>query len=508
MNKQLHVSFVQILDKSRTSFRGSLLHILNHGMDSCEMSDKPDQKLQPDQKQPDLYTKPVSRSADWSETCLDNEQTSLHTKLDHLKNLLMKNNIEILVRIEKFLLNTLQENTLSTFEKFRLIDNFISMPNGCMLYKTVQWIYYTGAELMWNLFNQDISVEYKVQASGMLLRQDIPTHRKLKIIQHLSTYALANSATLPIPRLANLADILHTSGYPEAEQIGRQLLDILRTREREQERLQRLNIHLVRPMPAWEMPGDFQRLDSSTIYNDGQNVHDSSINNTIKKAIDILARDYIRDEDTHKILSKNAVDVIDDIQSVLKTNEMMNPAIGTSLNRITTDYSTFSEKNRLRLREILQRVWNRIMNYMDIETQKEAIKRLVQELKDMSGLCSTGHMSRIVNVLMGFPLDKGGLSAIKISWESQIQANIQARLDKLMRDDISGDIVTSLISSVEEERKLYLDFVKNQRETIYDELLKEFTSVFDKELENMETLTKIKFTHVFDELYNRIELKD
>jgi hypothetical protein len=55
-------------------------------------------------------------------------------------------------------------------------------------------------------------------------------------------------------------------------------------------------------------------------------------------------------------------------------------------------------------------------------------KRLLEELEEMSGTCSSGYATRLVNIISGF-----GEFNIRISWEDQIIANFSGRLNALVR---------------------------------------------------------------------------
>lgn len=416
---------------------------------------------------------------------LDRQDLPLSTKFGYLKHLLMKNNVEIMVRVEKFLINTLQEDTLSTYQKFRLADDFASMPNGMMLYKTVEWIHYTVIELHWILFKMNIDIEYKIQALNFLLRSNIQMHRKNEAVRELQTIAVNGQNTMPTNKLANIIDLLMHSGVDE--QVVQQLMTTLRAREAAEEAKRQEQIRRARPIPG---RNDFFRPPAN-VYDDSQNVHDSDINNSIKKFLDILAKDVHKDTYKYRILEKNPVELIDEIEARLRQLPIFCQDITISLNRISTDFAKFSNNNQFRIRDILQRVWNRIMNCMEGEMQEEVIKRLAEELKEMSGTCSTGHMSRIVNTLSGFDPDL----VISISWTTQINANITARLNNELKKPENEDLVNAMIETDEKLREPYVTFVKNLKATIYAELLKEYTNLGEKE-----------FTKIFNEKYKSFEV--
>lgn len=95
-----------------------------------------------------------------------------------------------------------------------------------------------------------------------------------------------------------------------------------------------------------------------------------------------------------------------------------------SLNRIAVDRVLYS-KYSVTLSGILLRVWSYLTRH---KSREEMEKRLLEELYDMSGTCSSGFASRLVNVLSGF-----GEFNIHISWRDQIIANFTGRLNAAAR---------------------------------------------------------------------------
>ena len=94
--------------------------------------------------------------------------------------------------------------------------------------------------------------------------------------------------------------------------------------------------------------------------------------------------------------------------------------INISLNRIYVDRAVYS-KYSCSLINILLKVWTYIIGH-DSEIQMKI--RLLQELTDMSGTCSSGFLSRLVNSITGF-----GDFSLRISWEDQIVGNLTGRLN-------------------------------------------------------------------------------
>jgi hypothetical protein len=85
------------------------------------------------------------------------------------------------------------------------------------------------------------------------------------------------------------------------------------------------------------------------------------------------------------------------------------------------------------LERLLIKLWTYIQNSKD---DREALEeRLLQELEEMAGTCSSGFASRLANTLSGF-----GDFLVGISWESQIAANLTGRLNAAARNLADPDV--------------------------------------------------------------------
>lgn len=114
-----------------------------------------------------------------------------------------------------------------------------------------------------------------------------------------------------------------------------------------------------------------------------------------------------------------------------------------SLNRINMDRLLYSKYNQT-LKNLLVQVW------LVMKEDEEMVGRLLQELEEMSGTCTSGFASRLVNVLSGFQ----GFN-LSMSWEQQIIDNIFGRLNARIRKiPILYEEVKSLY---ELKTDLYLD---------------------------------------------------
>ena len=109
------------------------------------------------------------------------------------------------------------------------------------------------------------------------------------------------------------------------------------------------------------------------------------------------------------------------------------------------DRALYSKYN-FNLLYVLLKVWTYISSH---KHQEEMTKRLIQELYEMSGTCSTGFISRLVNAISGF-----GDFNLRISWRDQIVANFTGRLNFRARNIINKD---------EEDKNFDLYCIKNTK---------------------------------------------
>lgn len=124
-----------------------------------------------------------------------------------------------------------------------------------------------------------------------------------------------------------------------------------------------------------------------------------------------IGKDYV--DGDNKFYSKECAD-----------SKKRDDRINLALNRIEMDRALYSRYNST-LINILLKVWTYLTGH---EHQEEMQKRLLQELEEMSGTCSSGFASRLINVISGF-----GEFSIRISWEDQIKANFFGRLSAAAR---------------------------------------------------------------------------
>jgi len=387
-------------------------------------------------------------------------------------NKLCRNLTDDKIFIEKQLVNTILNRDINCLEKFKILENF-NRVSPYYKAETVLWIYLTSLELYFKFFTISENFFSKINCFRFLYNSECEKERKEYCRNSLLNYVLQNLRNITYLDLSNITDLFLS--IPETTEIARtRLLTELRNR--------RVNNDI-----NFTIGENFNH----TIYTDTQNVHTATISKCVNKRIIAL----YSDENKHEIDSYQISDVIKDF---LKREGLLNSKINTSLDRISIDLAIFTEK-KIRLRTILVKIWHRILK-MSTENKKEAIKRMVEELIEMSGTCSTGHASRLVNILSEL---EGGFDSIKISFPDQIKSNIHARINYKIKNDPNNEEI--LLSMIEKgEQTPYKAFLTKNRTPLFVELLEEFKSLFDKSNENSEILTQTKFTELFNSYYDTL----
>ena len=198
--------------------------------------------------------------------------------------------------------------------------------------------------------------------------------------------------------------------------------------------------------------------DVKTIFQNAQNVHSNEIEKSVYEILE-----YLLLYPTYKI---NKIPInFDYIEKEIKQTDkaIEKDDIFISLNRIKIDRTLYSKFNNT-LSNVLIKVWSYIIGHIHKE---ELVIRLLEELKDMSGTCSSGFLSRLVNVLSGFD-DKFN---IRISFEDQIISNFNGRLNAFVRQ-------ISNINSIfyKEKSNDVVELYINSNETIKKQTIKQIES--------------------------------
>ena len=154
--------------------------------------------------------------------------------------------------------------------------------------------------------------------------------------------------------------------------------------------------------------------------------------------------------------------------------------IKLALDRIDVDKALYGNFN-CSLKTILLNVWTYVSQQED-SVSREMKNILLDELKQMSGKCSTGYAYRLLNVLSGFDED-GEFFGLKISYEEQIAGNLQGRLNSKIQElcELNPDFGESVLEEMTTlknnnylSRKNFLKFFRENLPYIKEDIYSEF----------------------------------
>jgi superoxide dismutase len=207
---------------------------------------------------------------------------------------------------------------------------------------------------------------------------------------------------------------------------------------------------------------------AGSLYSNQQNVHVKEIEDSVKQALQ-----FLQNFDIMKIKGKTITFeyVEEEIIELLELYKDFDSAkIKLALNRIANDRALYSNYS-CTLSHILLQVWSYI-NKNTHETEMK--KRLLEELVEMAGTCSSGYCTRLLNSISGF----GDFNMV-ISWRDQIISNLTGRLNaklKQLEDEKERDEILSEMSTEGpyEDRMHFLGFFRKVMLGIREEMFEEF----------------------------------
>lgn len=291
--------------------------------------------------------------------------------------------------------------------------------------------------------NNSNNLTYYRNLAGQYLLQNIQLSEERLTSTELMILSFAKDEELDYDRRADSADVLLRLGREFVKTEAREIIQLLA-----------------------EINGEVRN-----IFENAQNVHVQSVEESVTESLQFLCElDTLKVEDKEidfmyvkskidKMLenqrNSNGVvemgnqeekeccfcgvmttkyDIIDDnvfaIGKNCAYNWDKNNKISISVNRICMDRALYSKFNST-LSNILVKIWS----YMAQNEHFDEMKvRLLEELCDMSGTCSSGYCSRLINVISGF-----GEFNIRISWQDQICSNFTGRLNSKAKQILNVD---------------------------------------------------------------------
>lgn len=215
-----------------------------------------------------------------------------------------------------------------------------------------------------------------------------------------------------------------------------------------------------------------------TVYQDSQNVHNSDVNKSVKRACRQMILDARNSSGYHVEFKES---------EVVHALAPPSPIIAKSLSRIQIDTARFlSEGCNFTLYDVFSALWWVIQS----RPQKtEMLKRLREELVSMSTYCSTGHLARLVNVVQGF--DNCEAYTIKISTKDQISAVVSTRLNKALQS-APEEVMDSMIADELSDKKLFIGFVCETINNCMPELIAEYDADTQTVTNAIQGYTRVK----------------
>lgn len=390
---------------------------------------------------------------------IENRYECFHIISKIMRNIPFDHPTSVPIPLQIDIVRTLMETFTYYNDTFDILSNIVTNKNlECEYrYKTILGIQKDNSRKFIQQYLNDIYVcffkhsdtfiRYKILAAQYILQNFKKGIFKPEYIKDITNevesgiIAFATDTTLDYNLRADAADLLVRLGSPTSKETGKEIIMLL---GRNPEGI-------------------------STVYNNRQNVHDDDIDNSIRKFILFLSSLRVDVIDGKHVSFEDAKREILTIETSKENSDL----VKSSLLRISLDQTIYDGGQTLQ--SIFNKIWRLILTHEYSELLKT---RMVEELVDMANTCSSGHISRIVNVLCGFEIE-GETFSIEIGWKKQIQSNLIGRLTKKIKDikdentrdtileemSVSGDIST---------KKELSTFFRENLLPIRDELYNEF----------------------------------
>lgn len=269
--------------------------------------------------------------------------------------------------------------------------------------------------------------------------------------------------TDPQTTLKEKMEIADTFILVNLSERGNEMLNIIRDEQRRLEELQQDRLRR-----------------SKTVYSDPQNVHDTNINRSVLQAAFNLIKHNISDGFDS-----------DDVISQLSTDNISSDKINHVLQRIEIDTSLFSyENSTFTLYDVFSSLWKYINKH---QYKKELFLRLLDEINEMDGYCSTGHLSRLVNVIQGFTEDDN--LQIRVSDRDQIISVIRSFLDRELMNCDNDRITDSLL---EDDKTPFYIFIRDSINDKMKDLVNEYGDVTEYIVQALNMYTNTNIWNVND----------
>ena len=319
------------------------------------------------------------------------------------------------------LLQVLEDNSLSLEERFSWLTNLKLQSDSITvcLYGYVYWFYTYNEPLLYKLICAQFMLTHPISDYPFMT-----TH--IKFSQQF-LYYISKKESISVQLRSEAADLLIRLGTPNFRKTGHQMIEV--------------------------MGNSYVPKRERTLYSNSQNIH------SIESISPILT--WLQEE--------KVIITMDDIYRWCKERNCES-SVTESVQRIMMDTGTY---DGIYMTDIICLVYQKIQSSPN---KAELEKRFIEELREMNGWCSSGHVIRLVNVLQGFEFIQ---ATINIPVGEEIRSAVYARLGYHLKT-CSKELQEELILAFcQEDKTLLEDFITTY--SPYDELKTEYKNLSEEE---------------------------
>ena len=280
--------------------------------------------------------------------------------------------------------------------------------------------------------------------------------------------------------LFEMADIINT--FSPDEELRERCLDIIREYDNPPQ------VHVAGLQNPMRDAGSAIVIPKKdTVYDDSQNVHNTKINQTVITAVKALFKRY---EDVLRVEENQVRHInycLDNVQEILVRKYPIHRSVITE----SVEYVKHSTASfyGIGISEVFLSIWLWISEQKDHVSELE--QRFIEEMKEMKGYCTTGHLARLVNVIQGYTEEKE--LCIRISDKDQCKAVVRHYLSEELKNCKDEKVLEGIIG---DDKTLYVKFI---RQAVAKKLMEWQKDYGEESLENIaELVNNFCRTKVFE----------
>lgn len=369
---------------------------------------------------------------------------------DRLASILLDTTLDALFRykviqaIETHFLSTVTVSRRRRRREVREVAPPVTAPTPLPEHR-LAFLYFATDLCLRFLSNESTDLTYRILACQYLFEKCEPSDQEITVAESM-LFTVVESTEKVDDLRADACDVLMQYGTDDARQRARD----------------------------WVMEIGGGQQVRTNLYRNSQNVHIRSIEQSVQTIVDRLTvyhpvngKSFTFAEAFEQVKHSAEEEKDDDVRD----------AVEGALTRISIDRAVYGT-SMVTLGTLLSKVWTFIQ---DSEHRDALEARLREELVDSYRKCSSGYASRLVNVLSGFSDEM----TLTISFEDQIVANLEARLNARIRALVDTDRVDQILDEMTipvieyDKRSSFLKFFREHISQIRQEMYEEFRTYMD-----------------------------